>query len=80
VDPRDGRGPKVAGDVPAHLSSVTGTRRKGDELARTNYSYEKRRKELAKKKKREAKRLRKQAKKNPPPEGTAPPPDEAPQI
>jgi hypothetical protein len=35
-------------------------------LARTNYSYEKRQKELAKKKKKEEKRLRKLEKKNPP--------------
>jgi hypothetical protein len=34
-------------------------------LARTNYSWEKRQKELAKKKKKEEKRLRKLAKKNP---------------
>jgi hypothetical protein len=32
-------------------------------LARTNYSYEKRQKEIAKKKKKEEKRLRKQEKK-----------------
>ena len=34
-------------------------------MARTNYSFEKRQKELAKKKKKEEKRLRKLAKKNP---------------
>lgn len=33
-------------------------------MARTNYSFEKRQKELAKKKKKEAKRLRKAEKKN----------------
>ena len=70
VDPRDVRGPKAAGEIPAHLN-ITGTCRKGDDLARTNYSYEKRRKELARKKKREEKRLRKLAKKNPPPEDTS---------
>jgi hypothetical protein len=35
-------------------------------LARTNYSYEKRQKELKKQKKKEEKRLRKLEKKNPP--------------
>jgi len=35
-------------------------------LARTNYSFEKRQKELAKKKKKEEKRQRKLEKKNPP--------------
>jgi hypothetical protein len=39
-------------------------------LARTNYSYEKRQKELAKKKKKEEKRLRKLEKKNNPTEET----------
>ena len=34
-------------------------------MARTNYSFEKRQKELAKKKKKEEKRLRKLEKKNP---------------
>ena len=34
-------------------------------MARTNYSFEKRQKELAKKKKKEEKRLRKQALKDP---------------
>ena len=34
-------------------------------MARTNYSWEKRQKELVKKKKKEEKRLRKLAKKNP---------------
>ena len=35
-------------------------------MARTNYSYEKRQKELKKQKKKEEKRLRKLEKKNPP--------------
>ena len=35
-------------------------------MARTNYSYEKRQKELKKQKQKEEKRLRKQEKKNPP--------------
>ena len=35
-------------------------------MARTNYSFEKRQKELKKKKKKEEKRLRKLEKKNPP--------------
>ncbi len=38
------------------------TNHEGEFLARTNYSYEKRQKELAKKKKKEEKRLRKQEK------------------
>jgi len=40
------------------------TRWKGDTLARSFYSYEKRRKELAKKKKKEEKRQRKLERKN----------------
>jgi hypothetical protein len=42
-------------------------------LARTNYSYEKRQKEIAKKKKKEEKKLRKQEKPDEPIEITEPP-------
>ena len=40
-------------------------------LAKSHYSYEKRRREMAKKKKKEEKRERKEAKKNPPAEENA---------
>ena len=42
-------------------------------MARNNYRFEKRRKELAKKKKKEEKRLRKLAKKGPQPDENAEP-------
>ena len=41
-------------------------------MARTNYSYEKRQRDLAKKRKKEAKRQRKMDKKGGQPEGTSP--------
>ena len=44
---------------PADRIAATSDCLKGDELAKPNYNYEKRRKELAKKKKREEKRQRK---------------------
>jgi len=42
---------------------IDNNQRKGGEMARTNYQFEKRKKDLAKKKKKEEKRLRKLAKK-----------------
>ena len=74
AEPRDGRGPEPARGIRAHPVTAS-TCRKGDKLARTTYSYEKRRKELARKKKKEEKRLRKLAKKNPQPKDN---PDQAP--
>lgn len=44
---------------PPGRTAIKTTRLKGDELAKPNYNYEKRRKELAKKKKREEKKQRK---------------------
>ena len=56
------------------------SRRKAGLLARTNYSYEKRQREIAKKKKKEQKRLLKEARKaardGQPPEATETPPDQ----
>ncbi len=46
-----------------HLRNMSHSSARGHILARTNYSYEKRQKEIAKKKKKEAKRLRKLEKK-----------------
>ena len=52
-------------------SRIAATRiaaKRGDKLARTNYQYEKRRRDLAKKKKKEEKRQRKLNKNNTQPE------------
>jgi len=57
---REGRGPRA-------ICVIAGIRWKDDTLARSSYSYEKRRKELEKRKKKEQKRLRKLEKKNPQP-------------
>ena len=51
-------GLSILGSPPDRIAVKT-TCLKGDELARPNYNYEKRRKELAKKKKREEKKQRK---------------------
>jgi hypothetical protein len=53
---------------------------KGCQLAKPNYQFEKRQKELAKKKKKEEKRLRKLAENAPPQDdsGTPPPPNHPP--
>jgi len=58
--------------IPACVT-ITSTIWKGDRLARSNYNYEKRRKELARKKKREEKKQRKLASKNPEPTDTSQP-------
>jgi len=54
-------------------TAVSVFNRKEDAVARNNYRFEKRRKELAKKKKKEEKRLRKLAKKSPQPDENAEP-------
>ena len=77
---RAGNGPHApeAGSVLPDSVAITSTCWKGTPLARTNYNYEKRRKELAKKKKKEDKKLRKLEKRNPQPDeaqaGDAPQP------
>jgi hypothetical protein len=58
LEPRGGRGAGPIGEVPASVA-IPSTCWKGDRLAKSSYSYEKRRKELAKRKKKEDKKQRK---------------------
>ena len=55
-------GPREQALSEASIPAINHIHRRGDQLAKPNYQYEKRQKDLAKKKKQEEKRLRKLSK------------------
>jgi hypothetical protein len=79
-EPRSGRGPADAGGTPSLVCERAPVGEGVSTLARPNFEYQKRQKELEKKKKKEEKLQRRQEKKNAPADGApdAPPEPGAP--